>query len=82
MDCSYFSILLRDLQYTLKNLLFLPLIIGHTQVRALLDSGASDSFIGEELVQGLGLESYPLMQRLTVKVANGENGATANVGTD
>ena len=53
-------------------LLFLPLIIGHTQVRALLDSGASDSFIGEELVRGLGLESYPLMQRLTVKVANGE----------
>ena len=53
-------------------LFFMPLVISNTQVRALLDSGASDSFIGEELVRGLNLTTYPLIQRLTVKVANGE----------
>ena len=53
-------------------LFFMPFVIGNIQVRALLDSGASDSIIGEELVRGFNLTTYSLIQRLTVKVANGE----------
>ena len=41
-------------------------------IRALLDSGASDSFVSWDVVRVLGLRQYPLSQRLTVRVANGE----------
>ena len=41
-------------------------------IRALLDSGASDSFVSWDVVRALGLRQYPLSQRLTVRVANGE----------
>ena len=40
-------------------------------IRALLDSGASDSFVSWDVVRVLGLRQYPLSQRLTVRVANG-----------
>ena len=53
-------------------LLFLPLMVGGLLIRALLDSGASDSFISHEVVRTLGLIERPLMQPLTVRVANGE----------
>ena len=42
-------------------------------IRALLDSGASDSFVSLDVVRVLGLRQYPLSQRLTARVANGEN---------
>ena len=38
-------------------------------IRALLDSGASDSFVSWDVVRVLGLRQYPLSQRL---MANGE----------
>ena len=41
-------------------------------IRALLDSGALDSFVSWDIVRVLGLRQYPLSQRLTVRVANGE----------
>ena len=41
-------------------------------IRALLDSGASDSFVSLDVVLVLVLRQYPLSQRLTVRVANGE----------
>ena len=41
-------------------------------IRALLDSGASDSFVSWDVVRVLWLRKYPLSQRLTVRVANGE----------
>ena len=41
-------------------------------IRALLDSGASDSFVSWDVVRVLGLRQYPLSQRLTVRVANVE----------
>ena len=53
-------------------LLFLPLQVGDVTVRALLDSGASDSFVSYEVVRALGLTPYPLQQPLTVRVANGQ----------
>ena len=42
-------------------------------IRALLDSGALDSFVSWDIVRVLGLRQYPLSQRLTVRVANGES---------
>ena len=41
-------------------------------IRTSLDSGASDSFVSWDVVRVLGLRQYPLSQRLTVRVANGE----------
>ena len=41
-------------------------------IMALLDSGASDSFVSWNVVRVLGLRQYQLSQRLTVRVANGE----------
>jgi hypothetical protein len=53
-------------------LLFLPMIVGDKMILALLDSGASDSFISADVVKILGLMAHPLLQPLTVRVANGE----------
>ena len=53
-------------------LLFLPLVVGTKLVRALLDSGASDSFVSLEVAKMLGQVQYPLLQPLTVRVANVE----------
>ena len=41
-------------------------------IRALLDFGASNSFVSWDVVSVLELRQYPLSQRLTVRVANGE----------
>ena len=38
-----------------------------------MDSGASDSFVSEELVSKMRLKTYPLRQVFSVKVANGQN---------
>ena len=54
-------------------LLNLPVVVGGKMIRALLDSGASDSFVSWDVVRVLGLRQYPLSQLLTVRVANGEN---------
>ena len=48
------------------------MVVGGKLIRALLDSGASDSFVSWDVVRVLGLRQYPLSQRLTVRVANGE----------
>ena len=53
-------------------LLYLPMVVGGKLIRALLDSGASDSFVSWDVVRVLWLRQYPLSQRLTVRVANGE----------
>ena len=53
-------------------LLYLPMVVGSKMIRALLDSGASDSFVSWDVVRVLGLRQYPLSLRLTVRVANGE----------
>jgi len=53
-------------------LLLLPLTIGSRQMRALLYSGASDSFVSAEVVRELILQEYPLKRKLTVRVANVE----------
>jgi len=53
-------------------LLFLQLVIDPKLVMALLDSGASDSFVSQDVVKTLRLQTYPLQQKLTVRVANGE----------
>ena len=47
-------------------------------IRALLDSGVSDFFVSWDVVRVLGLRRYPLSQRLTVRVANGEALAVTN----
>ena len=57
---------------TPQPLLCLPMVVGGKMIRALLDSGASDSFVSWDVVRVLGLRQYPLSQRLTVRVANGE----------
>ena len=48
------------------------MVVGGKMIRALLDSVASDSFVSWDVVRVLGLRQYPLSQRLTVRVANGE----------
>ena len=48
------------------------MIVGGKMIRALLDSGASDSFVSLDVVRVLGLRQYLLSQKLTVRVANGE----------
>ena len=48
------------------------MVVGGKMIRALLDSGASDYFVSWDVVRVLGLRQYPLSQRLTVRVANGE----------
>ena len=53
-------------------LLFLPLVVDTKLIRALLDSGASDSFISDEVVKTLTLQTHMLQQNLTVRVANGD----------
>ena len=53
-------------------LLYLPMVVGGKMIMALLDSGASDSFVSWDVVRVLGVRQYPLPQRLTVRVANGE----------
>ena len=53
-------------------LLFLPMLVGDKLIRALLDSGASDSFISADVVRVLGVWRHPLVQPLTVRVANGD----------
>ena len=54
-------------------LLYLPMVVGGKMIRALLDSGASDSFVSLDVVRVLGLRQYPLSQSLTVRVANEED---------
>ena len=46
------------------------MVVGGKIIRALLDSGASDSFVSWDVVRVLGLRQNPLSQRLTVRVAN------------
>ena len=53
-------------------LLYLPMVVGGKMIRALLDAGASDSFVSWDVVRVLGLRQYQLSLRLTVRVANGE----------
>ena len=48
------------------------MVVGGKMIMALLDPGASDSFVSWDVVRVLGLRQYPLSQRLTVRVANGE----------
>ena len=59
-------------------LLYLPMVVGGKLIRALLDSGASDSFVSWDIVRVLGLRQYLLAQRLTVCVANGKALAIAD----
>ena len=41
-------------------LLYLPMVVGGKMIRALLDSGASDSFVSWDVVRVLRLRQYPL----------------------
>ena len=52
-------------------LLFLPVHIGPRTHYALLDSGASDSFISAEVVKQSPLRLLPLKTPVKVRVANG-----------
>ena len=54
-------------------LLFLPLILKGTTHFALLDSGASDSFISADVVKQAGLRPVPLKEPIRVRVANGQS---------
>ena len=53
--------------------LFLPLILKGTTHFALLDSGASDSFISAYMVKQAGLRPVPLKEPIRVRVANGQS---------
>ena len=53
-------------------LLYLPMLVCGKAISALLDSGASDSFISQGIVQELHLRTYPLRVPLTLRVANGQ----------
>ena len=53
-------------------LLFLPVQIGPKTHYALLDSGASDSFISAEVVKQSALRLLPLKTPVKVRVANGQ----------
>ena len=55
---------------TPQPLLFVPLVIDTKLVRALLDSGASDSFVSQDVVNTMMFQTHPLHQKLTVRVAN------------
>ena len=50
-------------------LLNLPMVVGGKMIRALFDSGASDSFVSWDVMRVLGLRQYQLSQRLTVGVS-------------
>ena len=54
-------------------LLFLPLILKGATHFALLDSGASDSFISVDVVKQAGLRPVPLKEPIRVRVANGQS---------
>ena len=53
-------------------LMFLPLKIGASTYFALLDSGASDSFISDKVVRKAALRLLPLKTPVRVRVANGK----------
>ena len=48
------------------------MVVGGKLIRALFDSGASESFASWDVVRVLGLRHYTLSQRLTVRVADRE----------
>ena len=52
------------------SLLFLPLILSGTTYFALLDSGASDSFISADVVKQAELRPVPLKEPIRVRAAN------------
>ena len=54
-------------------LLLLPLILKGSTHFALLDSGASDSFISADVVKQSGLRPVPLKETIRVRVANGQS---------
>jgi len=54
-------------------LLFLLLILKGTTHFALLDSGASDSFISADVVKHAGRRPVPLKETIRVRVANGQS---------
>jgi len=54
-------------------LLFLPLILKGSTHFALLDSGASDSFISAYMMKQAGLRIVPLKKPIRVRVANGQS---------
>ena len=51
--------------------LYVPLTVQGLQVRALLDSGASDNLVSEKLADHIKLPRYPLPKALNVQLANG-----------
>ena len=53
-----------------EHLIYLPVQVGDHTLQALLDSGASDSFISLQNTQRLGLPTYPLSVKLEVSIAN------------
>ena len=59
-------------------LLYVPLTVQGLPVRALLDSGASDNFISERLVNHLSLPRHPLHTPLQVQLANGSSVVISN----
>ena len=59
------------------SLLFVPIVLWETTHFALLDSGASDSFISLDVVRESRLKLLALKYTITVRVANGQ---TLNFG--
>ena len=53
-------------------LLFIPVVMAKKTHFALLDSGASDSFVSLDVVQQAGLRLLPLKDTIKVRVANGQ----------
>ena len=50
-------------------LLYLPMVVGGKMIRALLDSGASDSFVSWDVMRVFGVETIPV-----VSAADGASG--------
>ena len=53
--------------------LFLPLVLNGTTHFALLEWGASDSFISADVVKQAGLRPVPCKEPIRVRVANGQS---------
>lgn len=51
-------------------LLYVPMRINGTMHYALVESGASNSFISQKVVDNMGLKKHALIQSLNVKVDN------------
>ena len=57
---------------TQERLLYVPVDLLNTRVRALLDSDCSDNFISETTANQLKLTRYPLIRAIGIQLVNGD----------